>query len=371
MNTTIKLLTSFVALAVLAPVMSGCDGEAGSSAKTTNPSSVPSSTGQSVPGPSGNADEANAVTRGAPPIVTSPDVTRNFGIVEPDSTLETTFELANPLDIPLRIITAQPSCTCTMVDMDGVVIPAKGTVSMPVTMTTNRAVGRKVAVVKLLIEGYSQPLNLTLNAENAWAVRSVPPHLPVREKADQPERRTGTFTLLSTDERPFKVLHVMDAPPDFVDFDPERDQPRERYTLRYDFSDLDCEQIPKFLIVHTDHPKARLIDLRVRHDPCTKIRKAIPMADFRSNLGELSPGSTIEFDVRFKNPRIPNIASVTSLDPRLEVTILDQVSDGKDLLVTTRVALDPGMTEGLFQIPVVFSDGTARADHLLYGWTTR
>jgi len=367
MNITTRHLLLFAACTFVAPGMNGCDRAGGTPA--TGATSTPDSNAPTAG--TGKGAEPNGVNRGAPPIVTSPGTTRNFGVVEPNSTLETTFELANPLDTPLRIITAQPSCTCTMVDMDGVVIPAKGTVSMPVTMTTNRSVGRKVAVVKLIVEGYAQPLNLTIDAENAWAVRSVPPHLPIREKADQPERRTGAFTLLSTDERPFSVLHVMGESPEFVDFDPKLDEPRDRYTLRYDFSDLDCEQIPKFLIVHTDHPKARLIDLRVRHDPCTKIRKAIPMADFRSSLGELEPGSMLEFDVRFKNPRTPRIASVSSPDPRLRVALLDQVSDGKDLLVTTRVVIDPDMPEGLFQIPVVYSDGNSQADHLLYGWTKR
>ena len=114
-----------------------------------------------------------------------------------------------------------------------------------------------------------------------------------------------------------------------------------------------------------------MIDVRVRHDPCTRIQKAIPMKDFRSNLGELAPGSSIEFEVSFKNPRIPRIASATSPDPRFRVTMLEQVSDGKDLMVSSRVEVDADMPEGLFQIPIIFSDGQTKADHLLYGWIKR
>jgi hypothetical protein len=238
-------------------------------------------------------------------------------------------------------------------------------------MTTNRAVGKKIARVQLVVEGYPRFFTVGLDAENAWAIRAIPSHLSVKEKADQPERLTGQFMMESTDKQPFRILDVMGEAPRFLAFDPGSDDPRNRYTLKYDFTGLACEEMPKFVIVRTDHPNAPLIDVRVRHDPCTKISPAMPMADYRSNLGLVRPGTSMDMTLEFKKPRRPTMASVTSTDPRLVVALKDQVNDGKQLKVTTEVFFPADMEEGLFQVPIVFSDGTLSAEHVLYGWVTR
>lgn len=359
---TLRVLTTALLTSSLA-VVPACEDAPESSAgtpTTERPTTVaPAAAAAPTPGTTG----VNA----PPPLVATP-ATVDFGIVEPGSELEAEITLANTTDRPVRILRAQPSCTCTTVDMDGVVVPARGSVQMPLAMTTNRSVGRKIARVQLLIEGHPRPIVVGLDAENAWAVRAIPPHLAVRDRADQPERRVGTFALESTDQRPFRVLSVLGGAPDFVGFDPDVDEPRSRYELRYDFTGLDCASIPPFLIVHTDHPKAPLLDLRVRHDPCTKIQTAMPMADFRSNLGEVRTGQRIELPLLFKKPRRPVMTSVTCSDPGLRVRMIDQTSDGSELQVLSLVEITKDLPEGLFQIPITYSDGVSADEHLLYGW---
>lgn len=331
-----------------------------STATSANPSNTEKNTQQSP----------DTQTAGVPPLVASPQ-TVDFGIVDPGSELSAEITLLNTSDKPVRILRAQPSCTCTTVNMDNVVIPARGTVQMPISMTTNRAVGRKVARVQLLVEGYPKFFTVNIDAENAWAVRASPSYISVKERADQIAKLTGQFMLESVDKRNFSVLNVMKGKPDFIDFDPETDEPRNRYLLRYDFTGVPCSEIPQFLIIRTDHPGGQMLDVRVRHDPCTKIQKTMPMNDYRSNLGVVKPGQQIKLPLGFKKPRRPTMASVSSNDPNLMVRMIDQTSDGKELLVTSLIEVSPEMSEGLFQIPLVYSDGVITDVHLVYGWVQR
>jgi hypothetical protein len=51
--------------------------------------------------------------------------------------------------------------------------------------------------------------------------------------------------------------------------------------------------------------------------------------------------------------------------------MIDQTSDGKELLVTSLIEVSPEMPEGLFQVPLVYSDGVITDVHLVYGWVQR
>jgi hypothetical protein len=156
------------------------------------------------PAPTPPATTTTTQQQPAPPIVAVPSAV-HFGIVEPGSTLETSVTLHNPTDKPMRIIRAQPSCTCTTVDMNNVTIPGQGSVEMPITLKTNRSVGTKVARVQLIVAGYGRFFTIDIDAENAWAVRTVPPHIPAKEKGDAPAQLTGTVTLNSVDGRNARV----------------------------------------------------------------------------------------------------------------------------------------------------------------------
>ena len=65
------------------------------------------------------------------------------------------------------------------------------------------------------------------------------------------------------------------------------------------------------------------------------------------------------------------MSSVTCKDPRLTTTMVEQTNDGKELKVVTLVTISPDMPEGLFQIPITYSDGVIQSDHTLYGWVQK
>ena len=69
----------------------------------------------------------------------------------------------------------------------------------------------------------------------------------------------------------------------------------------------------------------------------------------------------------FKKPRA-NILSATSLDPVLETRIVERVPDGQNIKVEILTVISPDATEGLFQVPIRFTDGQRTVDHTFYGW---
>ena len=322
-------------------------------------------------GRSASSGKQKPTTPGAEkaPLMVQPPLV-DFGVVDPGTLLETVVTLANISDRPLRILNAQPSCTCTTLDLDNTIIPARSSLEVPISMQTNRAVGLKKAIVQLRIDGYGRFTTIDLTAETAWAVRTQPLYLGVKERADQPERRTGTVILQSLDRAPFRVLSTNGQAPDFIGFDPDTDEPRPSYTIRYDLSMYGCEDLPPYYIIRTDHPKAELFDMRVRHDPCTRIMPRINMEDFRSSLGVVEPGEQMSVPLVFKKPRA-NIVSATSTDPILQTNIIDRVPDGKNIKVEVLATVSPDAPDGLFQIPIRFTDGSNTVEHMFYGWVER
>lgn len=322
--------------------------------------------------PSGSpAMESPATTSGVrqAPLAVEPPVVQ-FDVVDPGTTLKTVVTLVNRSETPLRILQAQPSCTCTTLDLDNKVIPARGSIEVPIEMETNRAVGIKKAIVQLRIQGYGKFTTIDLRAETAWAVRTQPLYLGVRERAGQPERRVGTINLQSLDQKPFRVLSTNGSAPEFVGFDPASDATRSQYTIKYDLSMYGCDDLPPYYIIRTDHPKAELFDMRVRHDPCTRVTPKINMEDFRSSLGVVQPGEQVTVSLVFKKPRA-NIVSATSTSPLVETRIVERVRDGKNIKVQVMTTISPTAPDGLFQVPILFTDGTRTVEHLFYGWVER
>lgn len=366
--------TTGLLLALCLPLACGDTGKQPEAAGTSAPTAAaPTSTAPATTPPPGRPptqERSQPQGAGIPPLVADPAKV-DFGIVEPGSELSTTVTLLNPTARPVRILKAQPSCTCTTVDMTNVIIPARSTVEMPISMKTSRAVGKKPARVQLMVQGYNKFFTIDIDAETAWAVRAIPPHLPVKEKATGPEQLQGRYALESVDKRPFSVLSVMSEPPEFDGFDPGSDAPRNRYILKYDFSHTPCEEIPPFIIIRTDHPLAPLLDVRVRHDPCTRIAPPLPMGDYRSNLGVVKPGQALQVPLTFKKLRRPKIESVRSLGPILQTDLIDQRADGKELETITLARIAQDAPEGLFQVQVVYSDGVTSAEHTYYGWVDR
>jgi squalene-hopene/tetraprenyl-beta-curcumene cyclase len=129
--------------------------------------------------------------------------------------------------------------------------------------------------------------------------------------------------------------------------------------LRYDLSAIPCEHMPPYLVIETDRPDARLIDMRIRHQ-CTRISPNFAFDQFRENLGVMAPGETKVFELVIKRANGVRIDRVDSLDPRLEARFLDQKAGTDDeILVRTAVTAKPdasGMVIGALRFTGVGPD---------------
>lgn len=271
------------------------------------------------------------------------------GFVQPHAEVRWEATLRNTTAQDVRCVRAAPSCTCTSVDAVGKVIPANGTLKVPLAMKTSGATGEKTAVVVLQFEGVPGIVELSLKATvaypvHAWQLNPGPDGKPRRDPFinayDIKSNVRGEVTAESLDGKPFRVLSVNGEPPVFVD--PARAAlPAESCALRYDFSSLPCDRVPKYLVIETDRPDARLIDLRVRHE-CTKISPAFSFDGFRENLGVLRPGETREYAIAIKRANGVRIDRVTSLDPRIESRFLEQKAGSTDeVLVRYAITAKP------------------------------
>ena len=300
---------------------------------------------------------ATAQANTGPIIADPPGV--NFGIVEPGVTVSATIKLINPLDRPVTIKIAQPSCTCTSVDVTGKVIPAKGMLEMPMSMKTPHSVGPKTAQVQLVFEGFNQVLKVRIDAETAYAVRANPAFID----ALAPERMKGFFELSAADGTPFMVLSVAGKPALTADGKPMVAAARQ--VVRYDFTPSASAKVPPFLIVETDHPKCPVLDLRVRHET-TRIAPALNFAEYRENVGLSAKGASSEFEIEIKHMAAARVSGVTSLNPAAKTELLEQRSDGDSLMVKVRFT-NVSLPNGVFLFPCQFTSGAKAADLWLYG----
>lgn len=287
---------------------------------------------------------------------------KDFGFVAPNTTVKVDAMLTNPLDRPVTCSRSVPTCQCTTMDMVGKVIPAKGSITVPVSMKTSGATGPKSASVRLLFDGVPGIVEVKLQAEVAYSIRgyqtnTYPGKGPQQDgfvnAFDFPQQTKGEVTVESLDHKPFRVLSVMGQPPVFLDFDPAKDAPRSTYRVLYDFSAAPCEAVPKYLLIETDREDAPVFDLRVRHK-CSRIEPEFAFAAYRENLGVLRPGVDHEFTVEIKHANGVRIDSVQSPDPRLQVRVTGLVNDGDSQLVKLMARTAPG-TSGVIMVPVRFT----------------
>lgn len=355
---------------LVAAALVACDSRNASVAAAPTPSAhaepvteqaqpAPPATRPAQPTPARPSKQVQTTNKSVPgPIVADPPHV-DFGIVAPGTVVSATIKLFNPLDTPVTIKQAAPTCTCTTVDMAGKIIPPKGSIDMPMSMKTSNSVGERAAELIVVFEGMPQQMVLRLDAETAYAVRANPAYVD----ALAPERMKGAVELLAVDGKPFKVLAVDGKPAATADGSPMTAAPRQ--VVRYDFTAEPGRPVPPFLIVATDHPDCPVMDLRVRHET-TRITPSLAFEEFRSNVGIVPAKGSTEFEILIKMMGPNRVQAAVSLNPAAKTEIVSQTADGQNLLVKLRLT-DQGLPKGTFLFPCRFASGSKSADLWIYG----
>ncbi len=320
----------------------------------------PAPASQAAPQP---ADESEEPKDEAPPITLDPPVL-DFGIVPPSVTRSGVVKIVNTGTRELEILTVQPSCKCTTLeDLAGKKIPVGGFVELKAEMEAQSSPGTKKAEVKILIDGYTQVVNVVLRNEVSLAVRVTPAYLNV--VPGQPE--SGRLVIESIDKQPFRVCSVGGKAPILVGFDPSKDEPRSQYLLDWDFKrDFPDGIAPRYWLIETDRADAPLIDVFVRHTS-TFPKVAFKFTDYRHTFGRMEEGASHDFSVEISElgpgERIATAATASS---NAKVDFLGVEADGTNTKINLRVTPNSGVL-GIVYVPFTIYSNKRQQELTVWG----
>ncbi len=276
-----------------------------------------------------------------PPIVFEPSIL-DFGFVKPGSVATGKVKIKNTSDKPLTILAVQAGCKCTTLnDLSGEEIPPGGFVELEPQMKAQASTGPKKTEIKVLIDGWSRIALVTLKAEISRGVRAAPGTI----NAVDATKVTGRLVIESIDGKPFSVCAIHGEKPEFVGYDPSTSEPVSKYLVNYDLNKFG-DNIPRFLVIETNHPEARVVEVPVRHRTTLGAGKfALRPTETRVNLDEIKAGEPKSFEIEFESvtqadPLLTVMYSNPNASVKLEKTETRPGEDGKELTVAT-VSLTP------------------------------
>jgi hypothetical protein len=299
---------------------------------------------------------------GPAPIVFDPPLL-DFGYVRPDVEMKGTIRLTNRGDRPTRILHMQPDCKCTTLqDLAGTVIAPGETISFEAVMEGRSTPGAKRSKIKFVFEGYDQTSSVSINSHVQSSLVGDPPWItPVPG-----EEATGTTVVRSVDGTPFRITASGNAPPVYADdFDPASSELRSSYELTWDLTrydqrtclDREGRRMPEWWVIETDSADTPLVELFIRHRPCSLPEsprgRKWALSKQRALLNDIPAGQPAEFDIYLKwltKDKKPNdtIKEVRTESPLFDAELLSKKRDGERITCHVRITPKPGHV-GLFQ----------------------
>jgi hypothetical protein len=306
----------------------------------------------------------------ASPVVIEPPE-QDLGRIAPGSSQARSFVIRNTGDSPARIVSSYPSCKCTtLTDLAGTVIPPGGTVELKASLDAPRAPGTKDAKVFVTFEGGVRPLIAKLHGEVTLPVQPSPTFVDALKG-----NRSGTIELASTDGKPFRVLSVDGAVPQFADFDPAGDAPRNHYLVRWDLSMVPDGKFRQWMMVETDRDDCALVPLRIRNEATgSRFDSAV---DSRGSFlpesivvaGRMKAGEAKELEIELESsapkgkqqlPYWDRVLRVQCVAPAAHAQLIGTRRVGDRVIARFRFTLSTG-AKGFVYAPVTLDTGTGKA----------
>ncbi len=276
-----------------------------------------------------------------PPII-------DMGPVVPNQAVSKVIQIRNPGDKPVRILSVKPSCKCTTIgDLTGTIIAPGESVPLEAELEAQPFTGVRTASISVVIEGASDAFTVDLRAEVTLAVRVTPSILNLASG-----QTTGHIVVASVDGQTFNVLSSNRRPPDFVGFDPDFDEPRSSYVLRWDLTDAVAQRaLDRWWIIESDHPDAPLTDAWVRHMstidfPSRSRPWRVPSR--RSIIGFVDKGGSKDFTIDVEKIGTDAIYAIRSLTSDFTAELISFERKDNDAVCTVRITPKPGFTGILY-----------------------
>ena len=297
---------------------------------------------------------------GPPPLTIDPPAL-DFGFIAPGEAKTGIFTLKNPTSTPLTIVALQPTCTCTSTtDLAGRVIGPGQSIQFDASLAAAMATGPRKSTVKVIVEGFSQPVEVDVRAEVVVALRAVPPAINVLPNVPV----AGRVVIESVDRKPFRILSVDNNAPTFIGFDPTKDGVKNTYLLRYDLTQYVRDALPAWCLIQTDRTDSPVLALKVRNEKMN-IVPVVRMKEYNLNLGVIPANGFKDFTFDMVDWTEP-VLSVSSLSDLFSVQMLAQERSGKDIQVRCRVSPKPYAT-GLVQFMLELKTGVQSQKLWAYG----
>lgn len=268
----------------------------------------------------GGADPAAAKEPSPYPTLRPVSPRIDFGSHRPLSFLSDTMTLVNDGPAPLTLVKAIGECSCTDATILGkdLVLEPGEQVDILVAVEFPREMGLYTKQVLIYAEGYNLAFPVPFDFEVGYPIRIN----------DGPRQaivvdRVGTVTLVSTEKRPFRVWSINGAAPSFNGFDPARDAPRDNYILTYNWQEVPASDLPRWMVIETDHPGAETMIIPARipgYRPILDKTMWHPM-DEHITLGTVAPGEPVHVSVLFTGKAVMPGKSILATSSNRDIAV--------------------------------------------------
>lgn len=185
----------------------------------------------------------------------------DFGTHGALSFLSETMTFVNSGTKPITLERAQGECSCTDATILGNTtdIPPGEKIEVLVAVEFPREAGLYSKNVLIYEKGNPVPFPVPFDFEVGYPIliNGGPRYAIVNEPG-------GQVTLKSRTDTPFSVRSISGMAPMYDSFDPAKDPPRTEYTVFYKFETVNALELPRWLIIETDHPDAEMMAIPAR-----------------------------------------------------------------------------------------------------------
>lgn len=329
------------------------------------PSPAPAAT--PAPAPMSPQAPANAPAGAAPnteslPLVAEPRVL-DFGFVPPRQKSQGTFKLWNRGTEPLKIVRVEPDCKCTTLeDITNRTIEPGEHLDLRAELEAASVPQQRQSAIKVVFEsstGYQRVIEVALRSTVSLPVRALPAYLNVVEGKD----KQGRIFIESIDKAPFRICSVQGLPPEFMYFDPAKDEPRSSYWLQWDVTKFG-DKLPTHWIIETDHPSCHVLPVWIRH-PTTIPNPVFRLKEYSVNLGRVEKNGSTEATIYMEDPG-EQILTVGALSDSVTAELIgtERVEGGLHVKVRVTPVKD---FEGMVLFPLVVYSPTREMEIPTFG----
>ena len=278
----------------------------------------------------------NVVSSGPAPVVFDPPAV-DLGYILPNQTVNMIIQVRNIGSEPLKIALVKPSCTCTTLDdLAGTVIPPGDSVSLTAQLKARPKPSPMTSSVTFSFEGYADSSKVLISAQVARPIRTIPQIF----NCVTGKPLSGQVVVESIDGRPFTIWAANRQPPEYINFDPATDEPRNTYVLEWDVSRYTQQTMPGWWVIETDHPDCPVVDVWVRHEwnmPEGAAGRRWRLVTQHVVIDGINAGESGEFTVEIAKLGRDDIHLVQSLSNEFDAKLVSIQRNGVDTEATVRI----------------------------------